>query len=182
MSKRKKKCDSCGKYITPGATECHLCGSPVTKRGHKYGAKASVVPEDSNFPELAGRRFDSQIERQVAMDLCLRQRAGEISELKFQTTVHLSDAEISWRIDFSYFEDGQLYYQEVKGFESEGYRLKLKLFLTYGDAPIRITRGTKHLRRTSTHYPRNFIRGEDERMGQVADGKRDHSNIPELKG
>lgn len=134
------------------------------RRGHKYNAKANrETIKLSPFPEIAGRRFDSGLERQVGYDLCVRLHAGEIEDLKFQQTTYLTDARISWRIDFSYVEDGMFWFHEAKGFEDNVYRLKLKLFKVYGTAPLRITQGSMTRRQTSTCYPSRYCRKQQER-------------------
>lgn len=118
---------------------------------NKYHAKKA--PGSLNFPEISNRSFDSQFERTVATDLCIRQRAGEISDLKFQTKVELTAADIGWKIDFSYVEDGELIYHEAKGFETPDYRLKLRLYRVYGPALLRVTKGNTRSRVTREYYP-----------------------------
>ena len=121
---------------------------------HKYGAK----PGESNgaiFPELAGRRFDSKLERSVAEMLVMRQRAGEISDLKFQNVVTMTKARIKWRVDFAYTETstGIEWHHEAKGLESQAYRIQLKLFKHYGPGPVRITKGKPGNLKTTEHWP-----------------------------
>ena len=113
------------------------------RRRHKYGARAGKA-NAAIWPELAGRRFDSQLERDVATMLVIRQRAGEIADLAYQATVTLSAAHIKWRIDFAYIETatGVRWHHEAKGMETEAYRLKLKLYRAYGPGPLRITKAT----------------------------------------
>ena len=122
------------------------------KRAHKYGAKRTRGHHA--FREIASRHFDSKFEASVAVDLCIRQRAKEISDLKFQQTVFLTEAKISWKIDFSYMEDGQLIYHEAKGCKTEAYSIKLKLYRTYGPAPLRVTEGSCTSKITREFIPR----------------------------
>lgn len=125
------------------------------KRKHKFNAERS---EGRAFPEIAGRPFPSRLEREVATDLCVRLHADEIEDLRFQHTVHLSDAAIPWKIDFSYIENGVRIFHEAKGCETEGYRLKRKLFLSYGEGPLRITKGSWGNKTTRVYYPKKFLR------------------------
>ena len=129
-----------------------LQNAPKAKKG-KFNNKPSVVPS-GGFPEIAGRRFDSLFEKAVAMDLVVRQRAGEISNLRFQDTVHMTKADITWRIDFSYIEDGRKWYHEVKGFPDKVYPLKLKIYKVYGKEHLRITNGKTSYRRTVVVMPK----------------------------
>ena len=77
----------------------------------KYRNKKCEAP---NFTELAGRRFDSQLERNRAIELVLLLRAGEISDLNFQPSYELVEC-IKYRPDFDYIENGRRVVEEVKG-------------------------------------------------------------------
>jgi len=124
-----------------------------TSRAQSYGAKRV----ESCLPLLAGRRFDSQLERSVGEWLAARQMNGEISDLRFQVQVKLTRAAVGWRIDFSYIENGRLYYHETKGFGSEPYKIKLRLFRVYGDAPLRISKGSAARHKiVETVYPSDW--------------------------
>ena len=123
-----------------------------SKKGNKYHAQK--VKGSPHFPEIANRLFDSKFEAHIAYELCVRQRAGEIKDLKFQVTAHMTEADITWCIDFCYTEKGELIYHEAKGDPTGEYKLKLKLYKVYGPARIRITSGTVSERRTVEYYPR----------------------------
>ena len=125
----------------------------MIRRKAKY-LNTKVTRHRGGFKLLQGRSFDSKFEESVAIDLCLRQAAGEISDLEFQTTVHLTKANISWRIDFSYIEDGRLWYHEAKGFPDKVYPLKLKLYRTYGKEHLRVTSGSKSYNQTTEYIPK----------------------------
>lgn len=81
--------------------------------------------------------------------LQLRERAGEISDIKRQQTVVLQDGprevRITWKVDFSFIEKGELVYAEAKGVETADYKLKLKLWRKLKPAPLEIYKG--HYRR-----------------------------------
>jgi hypothetical protein len=137
------------------------------RRNHKYNAKACRESlKLSPFPEMAGRRFDSQLERAVGYDLCVRLHAGEISDLKFQDRVYCDPKKVvSWKVDFSYVENGSLWYHEAKGFPDEIYKMKLKLFLVYGKHPLKITEGSTSTRRTTVYYPSCYLSSNTEVSG-----------------
>lgn len=94
-------------------------------KGNKYARKKV---------EHAGLTFDSKLERAVYDILWLRQIAGEIKNLRCQHTITLQDGtqreRIQLRVDFSYWniEKDREEYWEAKGFSSEVWKLKLKLF------------------------------------------------------
>lgn len=113
---------------------------PRGRRSNKYGATRC---ECTAYTELAGRSFPSKLERSVARDLVILQRAGIISSLELQPKIILTDANISWRVDFSYIEDDVTWYHEAKGDEDRGYKIKKKLWTVYGPGPLRITKGTE---------------------------------------
>lgn len=116
-------------------------------RHHKYGAHRA----QSRFPALQSRSFASQLERDCAEWLYARQLQGDIRNLEFQQVEHLTDADISWAVDFRCEELmevgeckldgngdplqmkvwGKVWY-EAKGFEQPDYRIKLKLWRVYG--------------------------------------------------
>lgn len=106
------------------------------KKDHKYGAKAT-----NGFP--------SKLESALNDLLVLREKAGEISELKRQQTVVLqdgpSDVRIAWKVDFSFIENGELCYAEAKGIETGEYILKLKMWRYQRPHKLYIFKGS-HLR------------------------------------
>jgi hypothetical protein len=78
--------------------------------------------------------FPSKLEKAVYELLVLREKAGEISDIRRQVSLVLQDGpqnvKITWRIDFAYTDkkNQTTTYCEAKGVETETYRLKLKLF------------------------------------------------------
>jgi len=104
---------------------------------HKFGARrAEASPEV--FPELAGRSFPSQLERDRAYELVLLQRGGQISKLTFQTQLWLTDARVGYKPDFVYIEDGRRVFEETKGFRTERWLIIKKLWRYYGPGVLRI--------------------------------------------
>jgi len=91
------------------------------KRRSKYGAKRT-----NGFP--------SKLENAVHEMLLMRQLAGEIKDIKQQQTVVLQpggkDVRIAWKVDFSFTKvaTGETVFAEAKGFPTNDYLLKLKLW------------------------------------------------------
>lgn len=90
---------------------------------HKYGA----VKQSYN-----GQSYDSKFEAKVAEQLDWRLKAGEFEKWEGQRTIHLEVEGrkiCGYRIDFviTHF-DGHLEFLEAKGFPTEQWRLKHKLF------------------------------------------------------
>ena len=52
--------------------------------------------------------------------------------------MQLTEARVFLRVDFSYLEDGVRVFEEVKGFETEGWRIKRALWKVYGPGELRV--------------------------------------------
>lgn len=91
-----------------------------------------------------GYTFDSKLESAVHDILLLRERAGEIKEIKQQVNVHLTLAKILYKPDFSYVDcaTGETVYVEAKGFPGPIFNLKKRLWKFYGDGKLEIWKGT----------------------------------------
>lgn len=91
--------------------------------------------------------FGSKFEAAVYHALLLREKLGEIKEIKKQQTVVLQsgprETRITWRVDFSAVEvpSGEIVYIEAKGFETNDYKLKLKLWKFKPPAKLIIYKG-----------------------------------------
>lgn len=78
--------------------------------------------------------FSSKLEAAVHAYLKRREFLGEIEDIKCQQTIVLQDGardvRISWRVDFSFHHKarGVTELVEAKGFPTEIYKMKLKLF------------------------------------------------------
>jgi hypothetical protein len=90
---------------------------------NKYGAKKSTYN---------GYNYDSKFESQVAQDLDLRLRAGDIKEVQRQVKIpldaygkHITNYFIDFMITRS---DGTHEYIEAKGMETDVWKLKWKMF------------------------------------------------------
>lgn len=103
----------------------------LLKKKHKYGAI-----------KYAG--FDSKLEAAVYQILKFREKAKEITDIKCKQTVHLTRADISWCIDFSFIDlkSGELMYCEAKGVQDKRYMIVKKLYKFYGPAALEIWKGT----------------------------------------
>lgn len=101
-------------------------------RANKYNAKPC-------------RGFPSKLEAAVYDILILREKSGEISDIKRQQTVVLQegsrDVRIAWKVDFSFVKKTELVYAEAKGIETMDYRLKLKLWRKNPPATLEIYKG-----------------------------------------
>lgn len=111
------------------------------------GSKAKVAKNRSKYKnrkvERGGIKYDSQKEAKRAFDLELKQRKGEVSELKRQVKFTLQDSfeipskktkqgfetirEIIYKADFTYFMGGQFYIEDVKGYKTPEYKIKAKM-------------------------------------------------------
>ncbi len=87
--------------------------------------------------------FASKLECSVYHWLLLREQNGEISKLLQQQTERLSAAEISYRADFSYWDNKakEKVWVEAKGKDGEGWLIKKKLWGTYGPGRLEIFKG-----------------------------------------
>lgn len=100
------------------------------KRNHKYNAQAI---------EVDGHRFDSKREARHYVELRLRQRAGEISELEVHVAYRL---EVNGSLigyyyaDFVFKEKSKLVVADSKGSRTPVYQLKKKLMKALHDIEI----------------------------------------------
>lgn len=99
--------------------------------GNKYGATKA------NFQ---GIQYHSKREAREARDLEMQRRAGEFSYVKRQVRISLDVNGYhicNYIVDFEIgYPDGTIEYREVKGFETDVWRLKWKLFeALYSERP-----------------------------------------------
>lgn len=97
--------------------------------GSKYGNRKVMVD---------GIKFDSKLEARRYQELKLLERAGEIKHLRRQVEFVLQPSfqkngktirKISYIADFVYIDQtGQFHIEDSKGFRTEIFRLKKKLF------------------------------------------------------
>ena len=96
---------------------------------HKYNAKRI---------EIDGIKFDSKKEAKRYKELRMLEKAGKIKDLTLQPVFLLQEGfyyqgkairQITYRADFEYIENGKRVVEDVKGFKTDVYKLKKKLFL-----------------------------------------------------
>lgn len=106
---------------------------------HKYNAQKTTV---------AGITFDSKAEAGRYTELKLLEKAGVISGLRLQPVYPLQNGfnrngkryrPIKYKADFEYIQDNQTVVEDVKGVETEAFKIKKKMFLVkYPDILFRI--------------------------------------------
>lgn len=117
-------------------------GKIEKRKRNKFGARKT---------QIDGFTFDSLAEANHYRELRLREQAGEITDLKLQPEYLLHPAfkdrdgknhrAIYYRTDFSYNEQGRRIVEDFKGFETEVFRIKRKLFLfKYPELVLRVTK------------------------------------------
>jgi len=105
------------------------------KNKTKYGAKKT---------ERAGQSFGSKLEAAVFEMHRLMQLAGEIKELKAQESVYLTEARIQYIADLSFIDvkSAEKIWAEAKGFETDVWRIKRRLWKEYGPGALRVYKGS----------------------------------------
>lgn len=91
-----------------------------------------------------GFLFDSKLESAGYGYLLLLQQNKEIKNIRVKPNITLTEAKIRMIPDFVAFhiEMGQDVYYELKGFETDVWRIKLRLWKVYGPGPLQVIRGT----------------------------------------
>jgi len=109
----------------------------ATKRNKTRKKKASPKINRKKT-EANGILFDSKLEADYYEILLERAERGEITEIVLQPPFELVEPfelrgkkirGMRYTPDFSYYEDGQYNVVECKGFTTESYRMRRKLFL-----------------------------------------------------
>ena len=88
--------------------------------------------------------FDSMAEEAYWDEVLMAGLQGGLyCDVRRSPTIYLSDAKIGWKVDFRVTLAGSNVFEwhEVKGFETEAYRLKLKLWRAYGPGTLHIIKG-----------------------------------------
>lgn len=99
---------------------------------------------------IDGIKFDSKAEGRRYQELKLLQRAGEIEDLQLQPKFLLQPSfkkngktyrKIEYIADFDYYVGNKLIVEDVKGMETEVFKLKKKMFdYKYNDIELRVVR------------------------------------------
>lgn len=113
------------------------------KRKGKYGA--TKVKYDS-------KEFPSKLEASVYQQLQLREKAGEIKEIRMQHAVRFPCGP-SWKVDFSFVDvaTNETIFCEAKGLELETYRIKKRM---YSGCPVIENAGTLEIWKGSYQHPK----------------------------
>jgi len=86
---------------------------------NKYRAKRT-------YSEICKRDFDSKAEARRGEELWLLEQADVIDDLQYQVSFLLCQKpSIKIKIDFSYWLDGEIAYEDVKGMMTREARVKL---------------------------------------------------------
>lgn len=114
---------------------------------NKYRNKKVIVDE---------KEFDSKREGNRYKELKLLERAGEIKDLELQPRFLLQDSfkkngrtfrKIEYVADFKYIENGKTIVEDVKGIQTDVFKLKHKIFeKVYPDLELRIIKWKENKR------------------------------------
>ena len=104
----------------------------------KYGNRKETVN---------GKTFDSRKEARRYKELCLLERAGQITDLQTQVKFVLIpsqrvkgkvvERQCAYIADFVYKENGQTVVEDTKGFKTKEYILKRKMMLYFHGVQIK---------------------------------------------
>ena len=88
--------------------------------------------------------FASKFEAAIYQWLKLREANGEITDIKCQETIYLTEAKIIYKPDFSYIDNKTeiRIYAEAKGYETTDWRIKRRLWQFYGPGSLEIYKGS----------------------------------------
>lgn len=87
-----------------------------------------------------GRNFPSELQADVYSFLKALEACGELSEIEHEVVAYLTDAEVSWRVDFRVYDHrlGERVWVEAKGVWQPEQLVKLKLWRVYGPGRLRV--------------------------------------------
>lgn len=121
-------------------------------RRHKFGA---------NRVKLAGFTFDSGLERDLYLQDLDKMNRGEFANIKVKDLVILIPGllkeRISLNVDYKITNpDNSVFWQESKGFPTEAWSLKRRLWIKFGPGPLEVwmRSGKKGLYLAETIFPK----------------------------
>ena len=86
-----------------------------------------------------GIRFDSVTEAIRYRDLKMWLDCGEVRQIRLQPVYHLGCPENTYRADFEVtYRDGEVWTEDVKGFETAKFKHDRRLWASYGPNELRI--------------------------------------------
>lgn len=104
----------------------------------------------SKKTEVDGILFDSKAEARRYVDLKMMERCGIIQDLRLQVPFVVvkgdrwsngrKHRDTIYKADFVYMDQGKIVVEDVKGFRTEGYRIKRELMKEKYDIEIREVR------------------------------------------
>jgi dsDNA-binding SOS-regulon protein len=91
----------------------------------------------------SGHSFASKLEAALFDELTLMEKGGLITEIKCQPHVFLTEARIEMIPDFlATDQNGVINYYEAKGYETDVWRIKRRLWKCYGPGTLHVYKGT----------------------------------------
>lgn len=108
------------------------------KLGKSLGKSDDKSKYNAVKTDVDGVTFDSRKEAERYKYLMMLQSAGVISDLRLQPRYLLQDSfiydgkkirKIEYIADFEYHQDGDIIVEDVKGYKTDVYKIKKKLFL-----------------------------------------------------
>ena len=102
------------------------------RMGNKYHAKKAQG-------YTSGKMYDSMAERDRAEYLKKAEAEGEISHLVEHPKVQLTKYQ-TYKPDFAYLENGRAVFEDVKGAETERFKINVKLWRERGPGVLRISK------------------------------------------
>ena len=109
-----------------------------------FGKNNTVDYRKVERVELDGRSFRSKAEAQMYLHLKALEQAGEIENIRCESRVTLlpgpRNMKVDYYADFVVFDKhhGQDIWVEVKGFETDKWKIKLKLWRHFGPGTLRL--------------------------------------------
>lgn len=120
---------------------------------HRHKFKVSP-PEER---EAHGIVFDSKLERDYYLYLCERVKRGEVIFFLRQTPFHLPGKTV-YRVDFQEFHaDGTVHFVDVKGMETDQFRLKKRQVESLYPVEIEIVKAPQLKRLRACHLSKNGV-------------------------
>jgi len=121
-------------------------------------AEPETKPAQANkYHAVRTEGYMSKAEATRARELAVLERAGEISNVLYNPTIHLlRDPDITYRPDYQYEDkNGTTRYEEVKGVETDRWRMIRKLWQHFGPGPLHVVRCERGVCRvTETIWPK----------------------------
>jgi hypothetical protein len=115
----------------------------MNRLAKKKGFMKSESKYGSQKVETDGYSFSSKLELAVYQMLRHRLMAGEIKAIQVQAHVYLTDACILFIPDFRCtLANGDDIFVEAKGFQTDVYRIKRRLWMHYGPSELHIYKGS----------------------------------------